>query len=144
MLELDNLNNPNCIAHSEAIARIEANTESIRDHLKTLNGTVAKHEIRMSDLERKMAIQEANDVSTAAYRERYEAFKGRTCNDMEAIKTELAEKRGGTRGILGSVRELVSIVGVLLMIWMAWSAHQQSVAAQLALQQTVQQHNPTR
>lgn len=141
MPEKYDLNNPNCIAHSESIARIEANTESIKDHLRTLNGTVAKHELRMSELERKMAIQEANYLATAAYRERYEKTKSRICDDIDEIKTELSEKRGGARGTIGTIREVVSILGVVLMIWMAWSAHQQSVAAQMALQQAVQQQS---
>lgn len=132
------VNNPNCIAHSEAIARIEANTAAIKDHLRTLNERTGKTEEKTSELERRMAAQEANDHATAAYRERYEAWKGRVCEDMESIKNELAERRGGARGVMSSVRELISIVGVVLMIWMAWSAHQQSIAAQIALQQTVQ------
>lgn len=141
MPEQTDLSNPNCIAHSESIARIEQNTESIRDHLKTLNGSVAKHEARVSELERKMTIQEANDVATAAYRERYEKTKSRVFEDLEDIKTELAEKRGGARGTIGTIREVVSILGVVLMIWMAWSAHQQSVAAKMALQQAIQQQS---
>lgn len=133
------LANTNCITHSEAIARIEANTESIKDHLGRLNGTVAKHEARVAALEAEMATQKAKSEARDLERARYESFKARTCDDIEEIQRELSEKRGGARGAIGTIREIVSILGVVLMIWMAWSAHEQSLAAQMALRQAAQQ-----
>lgn len=38
------MTNPNCMAHSEALARIEQTLESIDARFERLNGSVARHE----------------------------------------------------------------------------------------------------
>ena len=141
-METTDVNNPNCVGHSEAIATIVANTTAIREHLARLNGSVAKHEEAIAELKTLVAThvasQEAYDEETKRYRSKFESWKKRVCDDMEQMKEERAETRGKSRGALGVVREAVSVVLLIMTIWMAYSSHQQTMAAQSALQQQIQ------
>lgn len=127
--------NPNCIAHSEAIARIEANTESIRDHLARLNGSVAKHEQSIADIQQRTAAFNAQTETTAMYRKQLEEWRERISEDVDNNKNELAELRGSTRSALSVIREVLGIVTLILLAWGAYSSHQQTLAAQHQSQQ---------
>lgn len=118
------------------IARIDATVKSIHEQVTKQNGNVARHELRLNLIDQKLATMEAHDEATMAYRERHEVWRKDIGDTVAEIQNELAERRGGSRGVINAVRDAALIIGLLVSIWVGYSTHLQ---VQAVLHQPQQQ-----
>lgn len=98
-----------CRTHSERImevgTKLEIGLKTIADHLTKLNGSVAAHEQRLSEVERQC-------VSYDALLE-----LPKEVQNMRLTLTDLTSSR---KAILGTVRELISILALIVAGFSAW------------------------
>ncbi len=103
-----------CRTHGERITevgtKLEVGLNNIADHLEKLNGSVAAHERRISDIEKQCVC--------------YDALLDLP-DEVQKMRLTLTDLTSSRKAVLGTVREIVSIVALIVAAWSAWSAHRQ-------------------
>lgn len=108
-----------CRTHGERImevgTKVEVGLGNIASHLAALNGSVAAHERRITELEKQTVC--------------YDALLNLP-EEVQSMRSTIAELTSSRKAALGTIREIVSILAVIIAAWSAYSAHQAVIIQQ--------------
>lgn len=121
-----------CRSHQDRLVKIETVLESILQRLNQQNGSIAEALRRVGKIEVKCAAHDSMSVSdTRAHdgiEEEMESLGSRVGahgKELEELRTDLAHKRGMWSGVLGTVKEVLVIAGILIALWQGWLSHKE-------------------
>jgi hypothetical protein len=105
------------------LVTVDGKIDGILDHLARLNGSVARHEQRLSTMELRCSGEQRIAITVQEALRRIERWQDGVDTDLRALETSLASFRGEKRGVLSTVRDVITVIALGAAIWQGVSAY---------------------